>query len=126
LAKKPTIRPSYTGDSQYLLRLALAIERDTTRSVEWRQETVAIVRYLVSRFSNYVEENTRRRETEETQETGTSETGSQETPTKEASQKDCFSEAKTTKAQSPTTEAQSETSEAQTTAEEETAEEKAC
>lgn len=42
------IRPSYSADSQYLFRLAQAIELDIEQPAEWRQQVMIKIYEMIS------------------------------------------------------------------------------
>jgi len=46
------IRPSYAADSQYLFRLARAIEIDVKQPAEWRQQTMIKIYELIQLLSD--------------------------------------------------------------------------
>lgn len=52
MARLPKIRVSYYNDAQFLMRLIHAIERDTTRPLEWRRQQIALIQTLATNFLN--------------------------------------------------------------------------
>ncbi len=50
MPKKPRIRASYQADGHYLLRLAHAIEFDSSKPIDWRQVTIEQVTKLANRL----------------------------------------------------------------------------
>lgn len=48
MGRHPKLRPNYIDDSQYLLRLANAVERDDIRPTQWRKEIIGKIEDLAS------------------------------------------------------------------------------
>lgn len=52
MARLPKIRVSYYNDAQFLMRLIHAIERDTTRPIEWRKAQIQALQKVATEFLN--------------------------------------------------------------------------
>lgn len=48
MGRNPKLRASYINDSQFMLRLAHAIENDKDRPVEWRKEMIGKLEGIAS------------------------------------------------------------------------------
>jgi len=64
MGRNPKLRASYINDSQFMLRLAHAIENDKDRPVEWRKEMIGKLEGIASDLLRAPAANTTTKKTE--------------------------------------------------------------